>query len=482
MNRILGAGRTIVICLIFSLAFMTLEAQNSDPIAEITNDPQSEGAIFGISVLNEQGERLINVNGATRMIPASTLKLVTTLTSLDILGENYRYTTQVGYTGDIIEGGILDGDLVIKGSGDPSLGSPEFDDVDSFDEVLDKIVNWVSGEGIKCIDGEILLDGTLFDESPVHGSWAWDDLTNYYTAGAWGLNVHENLYHLYFSRGPESDRPTSIDRVDPEVPGLKIENFVTTGARNSGDNAYLFGDPYQFTRWVQGTIPAGNGNFRIKGAIPNPMTFFGFHLSKKLEEEGIVSKGFAARHEQGQINALGHFESPYLFDLADYANAISNNLFCEAFFRTLGAHEFEEGSFDTGSKAIRNHLKTLGLDINGIVIKDGSGLSSRNRVTPNFLSQFVHLYSSKLGLERMKSVLPKAGEEGSVRNLLNRRPSQDFSWLKSGSINSVLAYAGIIQSRSGAHLSVAVMANGHSSNRKVRAQIEKIIEHIYQQY
>ena len=471
----------ITCLLIFKIVVFT-DAQVPNSIKEIIEAPESQGSIIGISVLDEIGDQLLEINSSSRLIPASTLKLITTISTLDILGADYRYQTLVGYSGEILDGGTLDGNLIVKGSGDPSFASPEFEEVSSLEEILSQIVEWVTKNGIRCIDGKILVDASYFDQAPIHGSWAWDDLTNYYTSGAWGLNVHENLYYIYFSRSVDEDDATGIEQVTPYVPGLSLRNMVKTGPKNSGDNAYIFGSPYDNERWIEGTIPPGDGTFRIKGALPNPMKFFGFHLSEELENEGIISNGLAIEPGPKEFVELGRFTSPRLLALVDHANAISNNLYCEAFYRTMGAHAFGQGNFETGKKSILDQLTSSGLQVDQIVLNDGSGLSSRNRLTPEFLSRFINHYTSRMGLDRIKQILPTVGEEGSVRNFLRNYPSQNNAWLKSGSINNVLAYAGILRSKSGQHLSIAVMANGHNSNRRLRSQLEKIIDHIYEHY
>ncbi len=470
-----------LISLIISLNF-AISAQPYDRITELINDKASEGAQFGISVADTDGTFVFEYLAESKMIPASTLKLITTLSAIELLGEDYFYELIIGYKGDILADGTLIGNLIIVGSGDPSLGSPEFEGTRPMKEVLHEIVDIVHDKGITCIDGKILVDDWIFDNRPIHPSWSWDDLTNYYASGAWGLNLHENLYFLSFERSKSPGQPTSILSVEPELPGYHFGNEVLTGPLNSGDNAYIYGNPYDLSRWISGTIPPGKGLFVIKGAIADPADFAAYQIHQSLAESGIVALDYGRTIEKSQnIQRIGMIGSPSLKILTAYANEVSNNLYCEAFLRTVGTLSGEQGSFSTGIDEIKKHLKALFLNVDGLQQEDGSGLSSRNRISANFMSSFINSKRRSLGDEELKSLIPKAGVRGSVRNFLSGFESQNYCWMKSGSINNVLAYAGLLECASGRVVSVSIMANGHNSNRNVRGQIEKIIEVLYKE-
>jgi len=171
--------------------------------------------------------------------------------------------------------------------------------------------------------------------------------------------------------------------------------------------------------------------------------------------------------------------SPTLRALASYANEISNNLYCEAFLKTIGASASGKGSFGSGVSVMTDYLDGLGLDINGIHIEDGSGLSARNRISPDFMTAFLHQQMMEMGLDNLKSYIPKTGHAGSVKRFLNGYEAQGKTWLKSGSINNVQAYSGLLESKSGQTYLISIMANGHHSNRSLRGQIEKMIEVLF---
>ena len=208
MSRLRGLFLQLFTVLIFSGG---VDAQVDSRIQGIIDSPESDNAQFGISIRSIDGSILHASHGDTKMIPGSTMKLVTTLNALEILESNYRYQTRIGYTGDLLSDGTLAGHLVIIGSGDPSLSSPNYPDFVDADRVFASIVKQVQEAGIACVDGDVLIDDSIFDNQYVHSSWSWDDLTNYYAAGVHGLNWHENLYYLSFGRSTTPDKPTRIE-------------------------------------------------------------------------------------------------------------------------------------------------------------------------------------------------------------------------------------------------------------------------------
>jgi serine-type D-Ala-D-Ala carboxypeptidase/endopeptidase (penicillin-binding protein 4) len=444
-------------------------------------------AQLGISVIDVSNMKsVLSWNADIALIPASSLKIVTTLSALSILGSDYQYNTEVYCTGEITSGGVLYGDLVIRGSGDPSLGSPD-DKVDSEDQVFEKIIRQLRIKGITCIDGDLICDNSLFDSQSIHNSWPWDDLCNYYASGTSALNFRENYYEISFQRTPISGAPTKILDISPKVDQLSIENGVSTGPPDSGDNAYLFGDPYSYQRVVRGTIPPGSTIFKIKGAIPNAPEYFLKALKSALDKNGIGSNG--VKVESGPLDSLSYREnllnlkSPRLRDIVQKTNFESNNLYSESIYRTLGSTMHQQASFDDAQSVVEHHIGAMGLDISELQMKDGSGLSPSNRVTPHFLSLFVAHKIKSLGINELKYVVPQAGEEGSVRNLLKGKRAKGSVWLKSGSISGVLSYTGFIITAKGNSVSICIIANGHTSeNRNVRRVMEDIIEMIYLSY
>jgi len=300
--------------------------------------------------------------------------------------------------------------------------------------------------GITCIDGEIIADESIYDSFPVSPSWQWNDLGNYYASGAWGINVNENLYHL-------------------------------------GDNAYIFGGPYTYKKRVSGTIPQGKKTFSIKGSIPDPPLFLAYHIAKQLKKENIDSKGHSTlyRNAKGKKSRkkILEIQSPPLQKIVELANEKSINIYCESLMKTIAKESKMRGAGGEGILSMERLLKKAGVNISGLHMEDGSGLSARNNVCSRVLAETIAAYSNKFGVDRMKIYLPRTGE-GTVVNMFAGTSLAGKVWLKSGSMDKVLSYTGFLKNKKGNYISFSVISNGFSvKHSTMRSQLQKIITQIY---
>jgi serine-type D-Ala-D-Ala carboxypeptidase/endopeptidase (penicillin-binding protein 4) len=177
-------------CFLFVLntAFSQIDHINN-AVKNLISDPKLRGAQIGISILKSNKGEIIAAHHAEQiMIPASTQKLITTAAAMDLLGKNYKFKTEMGYVGQISDG-VLNGNLIIKGYGDPSFGSELIHGKGYFNVLLNSIVESVMKKGIKHINGDVIADESHLTIPPEHASWQWVDLGNYYASGAWALNA-----------------------------------------------------------------------------------------------------------------------------------------------------------------------------------------------------------------------------------------------------------------------------------------------------
>ena len=187
------------------------------------------------------------------------------------------------------DNGILEGIVFIEGSGHPFLGSDRIPGVLSTSLLLSKIVQDIKKKGILCIEGKIIADASSFGCQTVSSSWLSADLGNYYAAGAWALNVHENSYNLWYECDGPVGTLTKISYYEPHIPDLAFENDVRIGKAYTGDNAFIFGGPYTNIKKVTGTLPKGKSLYKIRGSMPDPPHFFTFSLKKELEKNNMGS-------------------------------------------------------------------------------------------------------------------------------------------------------------------------------------------------
>ena len=191
---------------------------------------------------------IISLNSNRTFIPASTLKTVTTAAALELLGPDFTIKTYLESDAAIDKDGVLQGNLIVRGEGDPGLGGGYSSD-SGYLALFAKWVNSLSKLGVKRISGHVVGDGTYFSDPVIHGSWQWMDVGNYFGSGVSGLNVNDNLFRLTFKSGKSGEKP-SIVSINPKIEKLEIENLLTTAGTK--DEAYIYGGPGEYHKKVSG--------------------------------------------------------------------------------------------------------------------------------------------------------------------------------------------------------------------------------------
>ena len=369
-------------------------------IQGLKQDPGLETATWGFCVKEVQSGKVIaSYNLNKSLITASAMKAVTTSTALIKMGSDFRYETILGYLGTVNSAGVLTGDLIVKGTGDPSLGSDRFDAHPDAEQLIELWGNTLLKQGIKTIQGDLIADASHFSTQSTPGNWSWEDMGNYYGAGSWGINFHENMYFLDFKSGPNPGNSTQILRTRPPVSDLLFTNEVTSGARGSGDNAYIYGSPYSQHRYVRGSIPPGRNVFTIKGSLQEPPKFLLQTLKQYLLKCGISVNGklvvtyspAQGESKRGTITPLHTHRSPTLAEIARETNYESINLYAESLLKSIAVQSGEIGSTEAGIEVLEAYWKSRGIDTKGLIIRDGSGLSPNNVLTPLQLSEILRL-------------------------------------------------------------------------------------------
>lgn len=468
---------------------VSLYAQNSPVqlvIDDLVEESIYENANISISIIDLEDSELIAEHRPYKvLVPASSLKLFTSYCGLKYLGETYKFETKLEYTGNIERDGTLKGDLYITGSGDPSFGSDRFKEILSFEQLLEAIPYAITEAGIKCIDGKLIIDESVFDSYPVSPSWQWNDLGNYYASGAWGLNINENLYYVHFKDRNIVGQSPTLHETYPHVPGLKLSNEVVLDKKGTGDNAYIFGGPYNHYKRIVGTIPIGTGFFTIKGSIPDPSSFFLHHIGTKFKEKKIdfQSSETIYRKVKDERTVIKIFSSPTLYDLIKATNFESLNLYSESILKMLGLNQRGQGSGQNGIAVLKNTLKNYGVDADDLTIHDGSGLSARNLIHSYSMAKFLAGIQQETDFDRLLNSLPKGGYSGTVKSLFKNSEAKGNVWLKSGSMQGIQSYSGFIRSKSGKWLSFCMIVNGYNTKGSiVRNSLSEAISKIYSAY
>lgn len=481
------------IFLLHSCFFTSLEAQTPQPIKNLLNAPDMQGASFSISVKEvNSGKTLYAYDSTRELIPASVLKLITTATALEILGEDYRFPTSIEYDGELKDG-LLRGNLYIRGSGDPTLGSfyTAADRSTYSPDGNEFIPVWIAAiqeAGIRRITGSVIADESIFDTEGISSKWVSEDLGNYYAAGSYGLCVFDNMYRLYLKSGTVGTRP-EIAESEPAISSLRFHSYLTA-ASVSEDSSYIKGSPFSVERYLYGVVPAEQERYTLWGDIPDPSLFLAEYLNGQLISAGIQVEGeptcYRILAEEGrwpsaQRHTLITTYSPALRQIVRIANVSSHNLYADALLKTVGLrytpkHGEILSSYEKGVRSLKSHWDEKGLNTSSLHMYDGCGLALADKLTTDFICELlIYMRTKSKVSDAFMASLAQAGVDGYVQNFLKGSALHGKAFLKSGGLRRVRGYAGYIQKGDTQYV-VAVLANNYNSdNRTMTGEIERLL-------
>lgn len=460
----------------------------NNAITNLLNDSEADNASWGFYAQSVQdGKVIADYNGSASLTPASTMKVVSTAAALSILGPNFTFTTQLQYDGSIING-VLKGNLYIMGGGDPTLGSSRKDIGTPYKTLIQQWVSAIKKLGITKIEGAVIGDASFFDEEMASPKWLWEDLGNYYGAGASGLTFHDNRFKVRFNSGGKEGDATTITSIEPEAPGLNMVNRVTAGPKGSSDNAYIYGVPYNGNYYVRGTIPPGENGYPVKGAAPDPAWFAAHNLRLALTDADVNIEGGAATIQQlvlagtyryAKRSTLHTHQSPPLHEIVYWTNKQSINLYAEHLLKMMGKKKYGVASFEKGIQAVRSFWEARGVPLNGFVMYDGSGLSPANLITPVQLSSMLRKYTFDPNYQYLFKSLPVAGlstDDGFLKSFMNGTAADEKMHAKSGYLSNNRGYTGYVYTRSKRLVSFTILVNNYTcSNTKMKKKIQNVL-------
>src|SRR6185312_3344360 len=296
-----------------SVAFaQDAESQFNSAFKIMKADSSFRHATISLYVINTTtGKTVTEENIETGVAPASCQKVITASTAFELLGHDYTYKTTLGYTGNIVNG-VLNGNLILKGSGDPTLGSWRYATANE-EKVIADFKKAIAREGIHEIKGHVYADESLWNSEVTPDGWAWQDIGNYYGAGARALNWRENQYDLYLKSGSNIGDPVTIAGTKPAfVEGLHLESRVTSAAKGTGDNNYIYMPLDDSFGYVRGTTPINENHFTISGAMPHPATQLALTLEAALKNQSLeaTAENYPAQNNTEQPKVFYTYTSP----------------------------------------------------------------------------------------------------------------------------------------------------------------------------
>ncbi len=453
-------------------------------------------ASFGVFAMTEGGKTIASFNQEKRLVPASTMKLITTGAAMHQLGSEFKFTTRIGYSGEIKDG-VLEGDLYIVGGGDPTIASKDSIALRR-DALFARWKGFLDKAGIKKINGSVIGDGRYFDGPIERDSWQYQDIGTAYGSGFDGLCFYENAIDMKVTHGVTVGSQVNVLVSYPSLPWMKYNFTCKTGPAGSGDQLYMFTSefaPYAEVR----------GSFAIDRQ-PKTEEFsnkFGAYTCAHFFREYLASKGVAvtrgvADTRLGRIRTdLSSLElGPYAVKVDDlkmigmtYSPALkkivreclleSDNFYAESFYRILGRRLHHSAQADSCNAAISDVLKKLGAPADDIKIDDGSGLSRSNYVSPEY---FVKFLSAMMESPVFEDYIETLGQPGG-RHYESRLKGESEALksrvhLKSGSMGGVRCFSGYIEPSEGSKAD-AIVFSIMTNNLTVSAgRVDPIIDRI----
>ena len=429
-------------------------------IDALIDAPALARSYWGVLVKSLRGgETLYERNPRRLLMPASNMKVVTLAAAAERLGWDYTYPTALFAAGPIADG-ILRGDLVVVGSGGPSLT------IEAGDALFAEWADALKRAGIRTVAGRVIGDDNAFDDNGLGFGWSWDDLPDDYAAAVSALQFNENTLHVTIAPGPAAGDSAGV-HVTPPGSSLAIVSSVMTSASGAATAIGTRRLPGSMRLELTGTIAAGSPSAALAVSVDNPTLFFTTALRSALIARGIDVRGAAvdiddveAAPPRGELPLATH-RSPPLSTLALRLMKDSQNLYAETLLKTLGGLGGAGGATaEGGRREVAAALQPWGVAPDSLIQRDGSGLSRYDYVTADAL---VTILTHVAGDQRLRgpfdASLPIAGRDGSLMNRMKGTRAEGNARAKTGSMSNVRGLSGYVTSASGEPLVFAILAN-----------------------
>lgn len=423
--------------------------------------PALARSTWGILIRSARSnDTLYSLNAGKLLMPGSTMKIVTLAAAAETLGWNHVYDTRLIAAGTIDSTtGILNGDLVVSGSGDPSI-------VDADGSAQRLFAEWaatLTAHGIRTITGRIIGDDNTFDDEALGPGWTWDDLPGRDATAITGLQFNENVALATITPGPAIGAPAVVT-IAPDGSNLVLDDRLTTTAAETAVSIGARRSPGSNRLELRGSIPMDSGPFVRAVSVDNPTLFFATAFRDALAAAGIEVRGpavdvddLAVAPAGGDLLSVHH--SPPLSELAVRLMKNSLNMSAETLMKTLGATTGAP-SFENGRLVTASTLAPWGVDQNGIVQVDGAGLSRYNYVTPEALvAILLHIDHDDRLRGPFAASLPIAGIDGTLAARMKGTAAEGNARAKSGTLANVRSLAGYLATADGEPLVFAIIAN-----------------------
>ena len=431
-------------------------------LAGIFAAPAVEHGLVAVHVASlDRHDVLFRYNADRLVMPASNMKIPTLAAAAERLGWDYTFQTTLSATGPIVDG-TLEGDLVVRGTGDPSLNRRQVEPV----AVLDRWADQLAALGIRRIAGQLVGDDNAFDEQSFGHGWSWDDLHDGYSAPIGALQVYEDAVTLSIAAGPAPGGSADVAFVTPGS-GWAIDNHAVTGEPGSPLTIETRRTPGAFLVHVTGSIPSGSVVVTRAMAVDNPTAYFLGLLAAALERRGLTIRGGTADIDDlppGSVGTTGaplvDYRSPPLREIAHPLMKASQNLYGETLLRAVGRVDGRAATAADGKAAVVSVLKAWSAPLDGFVMADGSGLSRYNYATADLIAAILRrMYDDPRHRDAWVQALAVGGQAGTLQKRFVGTPGEGRVRAKTGAISNVRALSGYVPAANGEQLLYSIIVN-----------------------
>ncbi len=439
----------------------------------IFSDRRFADAQWGAEVFSlDRSKKLYEKNSRRLYIPASNNKILTAAAALIRLGPDFRFETRVLTDGQI-ENGVLRGNLIIRGSGDPSnpAKSPPGNSFGVF-------TDWASilrEKNIRSIAGNLLGDAGAFDEIAFGHGWEWNDLGQAYAAPVSALQFNENSITIEITPGIRNGSPASI-KTSPMADYPAVENKTVTGAGGASSRIRIEPGKAPESIVVSGSIPFGGPVITRTVAVQSPVLYYLAALKQALAEQGIDVRACEImekrNYTQPSFSLLWIQPSPVLPELLKTLLKTSQNLYAETLARALGLTLLGEGTFAKGKEIVEDTLNGMGIEKATYSYADASGLSRLNLISPDMLVRILQYMYRYPHFSLFYDALPIAGVDGTLESRMKGTKAENNLRAKTGTMAGVSAISGYIKTRDGEMLAFSVIANNFLTDKDAAERLQ----------
>jgi len=447
-------------------------------IDEILDQPEAQTSRWGVFVMSLQDSRVLYARDADKLFtPASNLKVYTTAVALDLLGADYRWRTSVYANKQPDAGGVIDGDLTLYGRGAPDLMSKQNNDAPSLASLADQVYQ----AGVREVRGNIIGDNSYFRGELFGEGWQWNDIQWYFGAEPSALSIDENTVEVTIAPAKPGGSASVV--VNPNSSPVHLTNATKTGERDETTSIGIIRDLSSNDVRVWGDFPVNGHAFSAFLSVHDPASWAANLFRQALISRGVKVTGEArSRDFRGAtadaLDLQKSFEITYqdsesLGKIVHRTNKESNNLFAELILRTIGKERGsqapdpdprknrERGDDDAGAAVVRSWLESKGITTKGLAIRDGSGLSRLDLITPETTGRLLQAIARTGAAAAFHDSLPVAGRDGTLNSRLKQLTGRISA--KTGTLTYTHSLSGYATTPANNTLIFSIMCNDATS-------------------